>query len=94
MIDGFYKKCSWIQIHSRTVNTMKTEDRIGSSMMFLNEIMVRKRKRIFQMSRKKGMNNEEIANELHISKRTVENHLTQALKDIRKIISLLILIIH
>lgn len=40
------------------------------------------------------MNNEEIANELHISKRTVENHLTQALKDIRKIISLLILIIH
>lgn len=58
------------------------------------EKMPPQRKRIFQMSRKKGMNNEEIANELHISKRTVENHLTQALKDIRKIISLLILIIH
>ena len=58
------------------------------------EKMPPQRKRIFQMSRKKGLNNEEIANELHISKRTVENHLTQALKDIRKIISLLILIIH
>ena len=31
-----------------------------------------------------GMNNEEIARELSINKRTVENHLSQALTDIRK----------
>lgn len=53
------------------------------------EKMPPQRKRIFQMSRKKGMSNEEIANELHINKRTVENHLTQALQDIRKILFLL-----
>ena len=44
------------------------------------------RKRVFTMSRKDGFSNDEIAQRLHISKRTVENHITQALNDLRKII--------
>lgn len=48
------------------------------------EKMPPQRKLIFVKSRKDGLSNEEIAQELHINKRTVENHITQALNDIRK----------
>jgi len=46
--------------------------------------MPAQRKTIYEMSRKKGMKNEEIATALGISKKTVENHLNLALKEIRK----------
>lgn len=46
--------------------------------------MPEQRKRVFTMSRKEGMTNDEIANQLQLSKRTVENHITQALADLRK----------
>ena len=48
------------------------------------EKMPPQRQKIYKMSRESGMNNEEIARELGINKRTVENHLSQALTDIRK----------
>lgn len=48
------------------------------------------RKKIFIMSREQGLSNEEIAVHLQINKRTVENHLTQALRDLRKVIYCLI----
>ena len=48
------------------------------------EKMPPQRQKIYKMSRESGMNNEEIARELSINKRTVENHLSQALTDIRK----------
>lgn len=48
--------------------------------------MPEQRRRIFQMSRKEGYTNQEIALQLEINKRTVENHLTQALADLRKVI--------
>jgi len=51
------------------------------------------RQRIFRMSRYEGMSNEEIAQQLNISKRTVENHLTAALSDLRKVLLLLCLFI-
>lgn len=50
------------------------------------EQMPAQRKRIYEMSRKEGKNNDEIARLLAINKRTVENHLTQALADIRKML--------
>ncbi|OQB29681.1 MAG: RNA polymerase sigma factor CarQ [Bacteroidetes bacterium ADurb.Bin174] len=49
------------------------------------------RKRIYLMSRVEGMSNQEIATKLKINKRTVENHLTAALADIRKVIQLCLL---
>ena len=51
------------------------------------EKMPAQRKRIFIMSRRDGFSNDEIAELLKISKRTVENHLTLALHDLRKIIA-------
>lgn len=45
------------------------------------ERMPSQRRKIYQMSREQGLSNENIARELNISKRTVENHLTQALAD-------------
>lgn len=46
--------------------------------------MPRKRKIIYEMSRKEGLTNDEIASRMGISKKTVENHLNLALKEIRK----------
>ena len=58
--------------------------------MFAEELLLliqpAHRKRIYEMSRKDGKNNEQIAHLLVINKRTVENHLTQALADIRKML--------
>ncbi|MDR0430256.1 MAG: RNA polymerase sigma-70 factor [Tannerellaceae bacterium] len=52
--------------------------------------MPSQRKMVYVMSRKKGMKNEEIAAVLGISKKTVENHLNLALKEIRKVLTLFI----
>lgn len=43
-----------------------------------------KRRLIYQLSREKGLSNDEIAAQLHISKKTVENQITTALKFIRE----------
>lgn len=42
------------------------------------------RKEIFLLSKEKGLSNQEIADKLHISKRTVENQLYRATKTIRE----------
>jgi RNA polymerase sigma-70 factor (ECF subfamily) len=49
------------------------------------------RKRIFTMSRKEGLTNDEIARQLNLNKRTVENHITQALADLRKVLKVILL---
>lgn len=39
---------------------------------------------VFNMSRTRGMKNEEIASELNITKRTVETHITHAIRQLRE----------
>lgn len=47
--------------------------------------MPEQRQRVYRMSREQGLTNDEIARQLNISKRTVENHLTTALAQLRKL---------
>ena len=54
------------------------------------EKMPAQRRRVFTMSRTEGLSNERIAKELNISKRTVENHITIALGELRKIVTAII----
>lgn len=58
------------------------------------ENMPPQRKRIFKMSRKEGLSNEEISRLLDINKRTVENHITAALADLRKILKVVLLFLY
>jgi RNA polymerase sigma-70 factor (ECF subfamily) len=46
--------------------------------------MPKQRRKIFELSRRSQLKNEEIAQKLHLSKKTVENHLNLALREIRK----------
>ena len=55
------------------------------------EKMPEQRRKIYNMSRIEGMKNGEIAEQLNISKRTVEAHINQALKQIKEITAILFL---
>ena len=55
--------------------------------------MPTQRKLIFTMSRIEGLTNDEISTKLNISKRTVENHLTAALADLRKTIKVALMLL-
>lgn len=56
----------------------------------VNEMPVQRR-RIYILSREKGLSNSDIAEKLGISKKTVENQLSLALQELRKVISLFFL---
>jgi len=49
------------------------------------EKMPDQRKKIFRMSRYDGLSNDEIAQQLSISKRTVETHISNALKELKTV---------
>lgn len=48
------------------------------------------RQRIFRMSREEGIANDEIARRLGISTRTVENQISRALSELRKLVTLIL----
>lgn len=50
--------------------------------------MPKQRRLIFEMSRYHGLDNQSIADILHISKKTVENHLSLALKELREALAI------
>lgn len=82
-------------LFTSTDNDSIEEELYAKELDFLISVAVEKmppqRKQIYKMSRVEGISNDEIAKRLSISKRTVENHLTQALADIRKIIGFFII---
>lgn len=51
------------------------------------ERMPEQRRRIYMMNRMEHLKNDEIASLLSLSKKTVENHLNLALKEIRKVLT-------
>ena len=55
------------------------------------EKMPPQRKTIFKMSRFEHLSNDEIAQQLNISKRTVESHISQAMSDLRKLLVLYVI---
>lgn len=54
------------------------------------EKMPGQRQRIFRMSREEGIANDEIARRLGISTRTVENQISRALSELRKLVTLIL----
>lgn len=52
---------------------------------YINQMPIQ-RQRIFRMSRYEGLSNKQIAQKLNLSKRTIENNLSLALAELRKIL--------
>lgn len=72
--------------------TEETEPRLyaeetASLISAYTEHMPAQRRKIYKMSREEGLSSTQIAEQLGINKRTVENHLSKALSDLRKIIN-------
>lgn len=54
--------------------------------------MPTQRRAVYRMSREDGLPNAEIAEKLQLSKKTVENHLNLALKELRNAVSLFLIV--
>lgn len=71
-------------------NESPHEDLIAKDLQLLIDMVVERmppqRKLIYNLSREAGLSNAEIAEKLKLSKKTVENHLNLALKELRKIL--------
>ena len=68
---------------SRTDNSIDARDAIRRIEDGVERLPA-KRREVFLMSRKEGLSNKEIAEELSLSVKTVERHITLALSDLRK----------
>jgi len=60
--------------------------------LLIVENMPAQRKKIYKLSREEFLKNKEIADKLNISEKTVKNHLTLALKEIREAILISVVI--
>jgi RNA polymerase sigma-70 factor (ECF subfamily) len=92
-----YLKHKQIQTNYANEYIPPNETDTPEELMFAKEIelliemtlcrMPKKRSEIYRLSRNRGLSNDEIALRLNISKKTVENNLSLALNEIRRIIS-------
>lgn len=80
IIDGFIEEQCELSIHNDAVRKVI-------------ETMPPKRREIYILSREHGLTNDEIAKHFNIKKKTVENHLNLALKEIRDVLVLLLFFI-
>jgi len=80
------------QIQDQEYSSTSEEDLIAKELgLFIDNIvekMPEQRKQIYLLSRNEGLSNNEIAEQLHTTKRNVESQLSLALKEIRKAISM------
>lgn len=76
---------------NRATNSSLEEDYYAREKEFIIRLTVcrmpEQRRRIFEMSRYMGLDNQTIATTLNLSKKTVENHLTLALKTLRSVLT-------
>lgn len=70
-----------------TEENLDTDLRFARIVYAVNHMPDRRRK-VFMMSRVEGLSNSEIAERMDISRKTVENHMNLALKELRKIMTL------
>lgn len=80
------KKLEKINLPDRENETVKKMDLKESNHILSNamQTLPPMRKKVFEMSRNGGMTYNEIALELSISPKTVENHIAKAIKQIRR----------
>ena len=69
--------------HNRTAEDVEFAD-LEEQVNKIVELLPQRRKEIYHMSRSEGFSNEEIASKLNISRKTVENQITLAVKTLRE----------
>lgn len=78
--------------------TTPHEELIADDLRLLTDLIVSRmpdrRREVFRLSRQAGLTNEEIAQRLGISKKTVENHLNMALGELRKELLIFLLFVN
>jgi RNA polymerase sigma-70 factor (ECF subfamily) len=70
-----------------SINTTEETIDFNQSAEIINQAVAQlpqQRKLVFKLSREEGLSHDEIAERLHISKNTVSNHLTEALRFIKE----------
>lgn len=97
-----FLKHKLVEFHYQNEYARKTATETSEEILFAKETalliemtverMPVQRQRIYKMSRNEGMSNEEIANRLRISKKTVENQLSLALGELKRVIAGMILL--
>lgn len=83
-----YKHISLQEAETLEMNYSLENELIANELEHLIDLAIERmplqRREIFRLSRKQGLSNNEIAERLNISKRTVETHISNALTDLRK----------
>lgn len=86
-------ECPEIIDPSQNLDTELSAKELEKRIVGIISKMPQRRREIFNMSRSEKLSNQEIANRLGISVRTVEKHIENALADIRKHINISVLVL-